>query len=103
MDLSVTTSGTGEALVLLVHGVLDSARSFSQVAELLDSECQLLRYDRRGYGSSAAAAGVPADVEAHIEDLLAVLDNRRAVVVGHSFGGVIAAGAAARAPELVGA
>jgi pimeloyl-ACP methyl ester carboxylesterase len=100
MDLSVTTAGAGEPLVLLVHGVLDNARSFARVMELLDSECQMLAYDRRGYGTSMGADGVPADAERHIEDLLAVLDGRPAVVVGHSFGGVIAAGAAARAPEL---
>ncbi|MCW2522537.1 MAG: alpha/beta hydrolase [Frankiales bacterium] len=103
MDLSVTASGTGEPLVLLVHGVLDNGRSFDRVAELLDSECRLLRYDRRGYGTSADALGVPADADDHVEDLLSVLDGRRAVVVGHSFGGVIAAGAAVRAPELVSA
>jgi pimeloyl-ACP methyl ester carboxylesterase len=100
MDLTVTSAGHGEPLVLLVHGVLDNNRSFARVVELLEPECQLLRYDRRGYGASAEAPGVPADADAHIEDLLAVLDGRPAVVVGHSFGGVIAAGAAARAPEL---
>ena len=100
MGLSVTAAGTGEPLVLLVHGVLDNLRSFASVMDRLDSECRMLAYDRRGYGTSADADGVPADAERHIEDLLAVLDGRPAVVVGHSFGGVIAAGAAARAPEL---
>jgi pimeloyl-ACP methyl ester carboxylesterase len=38
-----------------------------------------------------------------VADLLGVLDGRRAAVVGHSFGGVTALGAAARAPELVAA
>jgi pimeloyl-ACP methyl ester carboxylesterase len=103
MDLSVTTTGTGEDLVLLVHGVLDNERSFTRVRELLDGEGQVLSYDRRGYGRSVGAAGAPVEADGHIEDLLAVLDGRRAVVVGHSFGGVIAAGAAVRAPELVSA
>jgi pimeloyl-ACP methyl ester carboxylesterase len=101
MDLSVTLTGVGEPLVVLVHGVLDSGRSFARVAEILAGECQLLTYDRRGYGKSVDAIGAPADIDRHIDDVLAVLDNRRAVVVGHSFGGVIAAGAALRAPELV--
>jgi pimeloyl-ACP methyl ester carboxylesterase len=101
VDLNVTESGTGEALVVLVHGVLDRGRSFSRVAELLSADCRLAWYDRRGYGASAGAPGVPATIDAHIEDLLTVLDGRRAVVVGHSFGGVVAAGAAARAPAAV--
>jgi pimeloyl-ACP methyl ester carboxylesterase len=101
MDLIVTESGAGEALVVLVHGVLDRGRSFSRVAELLSADCRLLWYDRRGYGTSIDAPGVPASIDTHIADLLTVLDGRRAVVVGHSFGGVVAAGAAARAPEAV--
>jgi pimeloyl-ACP methyl ester carboxylesterase len=101
MDLNVTESGSGDALVVLVHGVLDRGRSFSRVAELLSAECRLLWYDRRGYGSSAGAPGVPATIATHVGDLLTVLDGRRAVVIGHSFGGVVAAGAAALAPEAV--
>ena len=39
MDLIVTESGAGEALVVLVHGVLDRGRSFSRVAEFLSPDC----------------------------------------------------------------
>jgi pimeloyl-ACP methyl ester carboxylesterase len=101
MDLAVTESGTGEALVVFVHGVLDRGRSFTRVAELLSPECRMLWYDRRGYGDSVDAPGVPAGIDVHIGDVVALLAGRRAVVVGHSFGGVIAAGVAARAPESV--
>jgi pimeloyl-ACP methyl ester carboxylesterase len=101
MDLAVTETGTGEPLVVFVHGVLDRGRSFSRVAALLAPDCRALWYDRRGYGDSADAPGVPADIDTHIEDLVTVLDGCRAVVVGHSFGGVVAAGAAVRAPEAV--
>jgi pimeloyl-ACP methyl ester carboxylesterase len=101
MDLMVTESGSGEALVVFVHGVLDRGRSFSGVAEILSPDCRMLWYDRRGYGASTDAPGVPADINTHIDDVLTVLDGRTAVVVGHSFGGVIAAGAAVRAPGSV--
>src|ERR1700731_2836522 len=101
MDLMVTESGSGEALVVFVHGVLDRGRSFSRVAEILSPDCRMLWYDRRGYGASTDAPGVPADISTHIDDVLTVLDGRTAVVVGHSFGGVIAAGAAVRAPGSV--
>lgn len=101
MTLAVTESGAGDVLVVFVHGVLDKGRSFSRVADFLSPACRVLWYDRRGYGASADAPGAPVDVDVHIEDLVAVLDRRRAVVVGHSFGGVIAAGAALRAPESV--
>jgi len=96
MDLIVTESGAGEALVVLVHGVLDRGRSFSRVAEFLSPDCRLAWYDRRGYGASANASGVPAGIDVHIADLVRVLDGRRAVVVGHSFGGVVAAARSCR-------
>jgi len=99
----VTELGAGDRLVVFVHGVLGHGRSFDRVAELLGGQCTLRWYDRRGYAASADAAGAPVDVGRHVDDLLAVLDGRRAVVVGHSFGGVTAMGAGVRAPELVDA
>lgn len=100
-ELAVTESGTGDALVVFVHGVLDRGRSFERVAEVLAPDCRIVLYDRRGYGASIAAGDVPVGVDRHIADLVDVLDGRAAVVVGHSFGGVSAMGAAVRAPELV--
>jgi pimeloyl-ACP methyl ester carboxylesterase len=104
MDLEITEVGSGDELVVLVHGVLDRGTSFRRVAAQLDTECRMLWYDRRGYGRSAgAAAGAPSGVGDHVDDLLAVLDGRHAVVVAHSFGGVTGLGAAVRAPDLVDA
>jgi pimeloyl-ACP methyl ester carboxylesterase len=100
-ELKVTERGSGETLVVFVHGVLDRGRSFDQVVERLESDCRMLTYDRRGYGDSRdvqeAAVGVPE----HVDDLLAILAGRPAVVVGHSFGGNIVLNAAVRAPEIV--
>ncbi len=101
MDLEVTELGSGDALLVFVHGVLDRGTSFRRVADQLDGDCRMLWYDRRGYGRSAAVAGVPSGIDGHIADLLAVLDGRRAVVAAHSFGGITALGAAIRAPESV--
>jgi pimeloyl-ACP methyl ester carboxylesterase len=58
-----------------------------------------IRYDRRGYARSAGL-GAPT-IAGHADDLLAVLDERPGVVVGHSLGGVIALAAAQRRPDLV--
>jgi pimeloyl-ACP methyl ester carboxylesterase len=102
-SLEVTEVGSGDALVVFVHGVLGRGGAFDRVADVLAAECRMLWYDRRGYGASAGAPGAPAAIDTHIDDLLAVLDGHRAVLVGHSFGGVTAMGAAARQPELVSA
>lgn len=99
MDLSVTEVGSGEALVLFTHGVLDRGRSFQRVADRLEGRCRIRWYDRRGYGSSTGGPAV--GVAEHIVDAVAVLDGEPAVVVGHSFGGVIALGVAATAVDLV--
>jgi pimeloyl-ACP methyl ester carboxylesterase len=100
-DLVVTESGEGDDLVVFVHGVLDRGRSFRFVGEELAGECRMAWYDRRGYGDSAVSTPEPVGVAVHADDLLDVLDGRRAVVVGHSFGGVTALLGAVRSPELV--
>jgi pimeloyl-ACP methyl ester carboxylesterase len=101
LGLVVRESGLGSPRVVFVHGVLDRGRSFERVAALLEDECRMLWYDRRGYGDSIDAPGGPVGVHGHIDDLVGVLDGEPAVVVGHSFGGVTVVGAALRAPELV--
>lgn len=98
--LEVVELGAGEDLVVFVHGVLDRGRSFRFVAEELAGECQMLWYDRRGYGSALDPGQEPGGVEGHATDLLEVLAGRPAVLVGHSFGGVSALVAALRAPAL---
>jgi pimeloyl-ACP methyl ester carboxylesterase len=86
-------------LVVVVHGAMDRSSSFGRVARHLE-QFDLLRYDRRGYGRSAELA--PHDtIAGQVDDLLAVLGDRSATVFGHSIGGVIAAAAAARAPEQI--
>lgn len=102
-DLHLFEDGTGDQLVVFVHGVLDRASSFGRVAAFLSDQCHMVFYDRRGYGQSVAAAAQPADIGVHADDLLDVLDGRRAVVVGHSFGGVSVLHAALRHPELFAA
>jgi pimeloyl-ACP methyl ester carboxylesterase len=102
-DLHLSEEGTGDQLVVFVHGVLDRGSSFRKSAAFLPAECRMVFYDRRGYGQSLTAAKVPVGVDVHSDDLVAILDGRRAVVVGHSFGGVTVLGAALRHPELVSA
>lgn len=90
--------GTGPTVVL-VHGTMDRSASFGRVTRLLDG-LRVVRYDRRGYGRSAEA-GPPESFAQQVDDLLAVIGEEPAVVFGHSYGGTIALGAAARAPESV--
>ena len=99
MDLQVTEVGDGP-LVVFVHGVLSRGVLFDRVVDRLAGECRMRWYDRRGYGESADR-GEPVGIATHVDDLIAVIGDEPAVVVGHSLGGVTVMGAAGRAPELV--
>jgi pimeloyl-ACP methyl ester carboxylesterase len=82
-------------VVVLVHGSLDRAGSFARVIRRLD-DVHTVAYDRRGYHRSRDVVPVHETLDGHVGDLLAVIDGRPAVVVGHSYGGDIALGAALR-------
>jgi pimeloyl-ACP methyl ester carboxylesterase len=87
-----------EALVVLVHGSLDRSASFTRVLRRLD-DLHTVVYDRRGYNHSREALPLNDSLGGHVDDLLAVIDGRPAVVVGHSYGGDVALGAALRHGE----
>ena len=94
-------------LVVLVHGSLDRGTSFTRVLRRLPGY-HVVTYDRRGYQRSRFARP-PGDEDAHtvhVADLLAIVDTHRSpgqptVVVGHSYGGSIALGAALADPGAV--
>lgn len=94
-------------LVVLVHGSMDRSAGLLRLSRRLDDMSCVLRYDRRGYGRSVGM-GAPFTVAQHVDDLAALLDERArgrraALVFGHSFGGNVALGLAARRPDLVAA
>ncbi len=86
---------TAGPVVVLVHGSLDRAASFTRVLRRL-TDLHTIVYDRRGYQGSRHVLPVNTTLDGHIDDLLAVIRDRPAVVVGHSYGGDIAVGAALR-------
>jgi pimeloyl-ACP methyl ester carboxylesterase len=93
--------GQGEP-VLLLHGYLDSHKSFFRLFNALGAEFTLYAPDQRGHGASALAAnyeiaGFTADAIA----LLQQLDLGPVHVAGHSLGGIVAQRIAAARPELV--
>ncbi len=94
-----------EPIVVMVHGTLDRGTSFIRLRNALSSH-HVIAYDRRGYHRSRDALG-PSGTEhdgsfaSHLEDLFEVLDEREAVVVGHSYGGNLALAAAYQRPDLV--
>ena len=99
--------GDGPVVVLL-HGFLDQAGSWHDVAcALAATGAVVLAPDHRGHGRSAWAGPGQhyafADYLADLDALLEALGLRRAVLVGHSMGGTMAALYASLRPERVGA
>ncbi|HEY4946794.1 MAG TPA: alpha/beta hydrolase [Acidimicrobiales bacterium] len=90
-----SSSGADEPVLVMVHGSLDRSASFARVLRRLD-DLHTVVYDRRGYHRSRDALPINTTIDGHIDDLLAVIDDRPSVVVGHSYGGDIALGAALR-------
>jgi pimeloyl-ACP methyl ester carboxylesterase len=78
---------------------MDRGASFGRVTRHL-ADLAVVRYDRRGYAHSVDEP-VSDDLDVHVDDLLDVVGDRPAVVVGHSLGGVIALAAAERRPQVV--
>jgi pimeloyl-ACP methyl ester carboxylesterase len=86
--------------VLLLHGQPGSARDWDAVVAALGDRARPVLMTRPGWDGRTA----PATLEGNAEAALRVLDDagaERAVVVGHSLGGAVAAWLAATRPERV--
>jgi len=88
--------------VVCVHGVGQHGGIFEELAERLVAQGRsVVAVDLRGHGDSGREP--PWNTDTHLEDLLETLDAQgieRAVWIGHSFGGRLAAVAAASEPKL---
>jgi pimeloyl-ACP methyl ester carboxylesterase len=88
--------------VVFVHGTPGEAEHW--VRYLKDPELAarftLITYDRPGFGGSTAGF---QNLDTQVKALRAILDqlDQPAILVGHSLGGAIVLGAAARYPEMV--
>jgi pimeloyl-ACP methyl ester carboxylesterase len=97
--------GTGPVIVLL-HGNGTMARDFalSGVLDLLAKDHRVIAFDRPGFGFSERPRDriwTAAAQAALLHEALLKLDLRRAVVVGHSWGTLVALALALREPADV--
>jgi pimeloyl-ACP methyl ester carboxylesterase len=94
-----TSAAAAAPTVVLVHGSLDRGATFARVVRRL-GDLHVVTYDRRGYNRSRAMP-VARSLEEHVADLVSVAGDGPAVVVGHSYGGDVALGAAIDAPGVI--
>jgi pimeloyl-ACP methyl ester carboxylesterase len=104
LQMRVTLQGQGP-LVLLAHGFPELSHSWChQVAALAAAGFRVAAPDMRGYGGTTA----PADIEQYtllhlvgdMVDLVRVLGESQAVIVGHDWGAAVAWNSALLRPDL---
>src|ERR1700722_158590 len=84
--------GSAGPIVLCVHGITSSRRSWTRLGETLAPDHRVYAYDQRGHGDSAAILG-PMTLQRSVADLAAValaLPGQVDLLIGHSWGGAVA-------------
>ena len=98
-------SGKGTAPMLLIHGMNAHSRWWDFIAPQLADDYRIAAMDLTGMGDSDYRYAY--DAETYAAEIVAVCDNAGfgddVVVVGHSFGGMMAAKAANLFPQRFGA
>jgi pimeloyl-ACP methyl ester carboxylesterase len=93
------------APIVLVHGWTCQLRFWTlQIQQLAADGFRVIAYDLRGHGRSGRPEHRDYSIDAHADDLAAVLDaalaeDERAIVAGHSLGGMTLVAYAGRHPE----
>ncbi|MFO1541354.1 MAG: alpha/beta fold hydrolase, partial [Chloroflexota bacterium] len=98
--------GDARPAVVLLHATLGAADALLRLAGELAPDARPLLLDRRGTPASPLAVPGPVAVARHVADVRDLLDasgEARAVLLGHSFGGVVALAFAAAFPDRVAA
>jgi len=90
-DVRYVKAGSGPVMVL-IHGILGSRRSWEQLVSLLVQDFTVIAPDLLGHGDSAKprADYTLGGHAGRLRDLLDTLGVERATLVGHSLGGGVA-------------
>jgi pimeloyl-ACP methyl ester carboxylesterase len=99
-QVTYRTAGSGPVLLLL-HGIANSSKTWEGVAPALAERFTLIAPDLLGHGESATPRG-DYSLGAHasgVRDVLTALGHDRMTVIGHSLGGGIAMQFAYQFPE----
>ena len=84
--------GTSGPVILCVHGIASSRRSWTRLGETLGHDYRVFAYDQRGHGDSANVLG-PMTLDRSVADLRTVagsLPGPVDLLIGHSWGGAVA-------------
>lgn len=101
-SLQAEQQGQGAVAVVFESGFGQGAGVWKDTIAQLGADCTCIAYARAGLGSSGTD-GAPKTIEQHLQDLGAVMDTlapgRKVVLVGHSYGGLLATQFARQYPQ----
>lgn len=100
IELHYESDGSGPP-VILIAGMLSDSASWGVFVDPLAKQFTVIRPDNRTTGRTKPTLA-PTSPQQNAADILALMDHlgiQKALIVGHSMGGYIAAELAARAPE----
>lgn len=96
-------NGRGDLPIVCLHGLVDDRRIWKRLTGLLAESHRTICVDQRAHGDSGAPAG-PYTREDLADDVARLLDGlgiERAVLMGHSMGGIVSMTAALRHPDRI--
>lgn len=100
--LQADARGQGSTTVVFESGFGQGAEAWQDVIAELGPQCRCIAYARAGVGKSGTD-GKPKTIDAHVQDLAAVIaslaPDTKVVLVGHSYGGLVATTYARKHPD----
>lgn len=101
--ISTRTAGTGDDLVVLVHGVTGNHDDWGPIADrLIEAGCRVTTVDQRGHGDSTVGSdgfGAPR-LGRDLAHVFEQLDLKAVTLIGHSMGGMAALAMAIERPDI---
>ena len=95
----------GGTTILVAHGAWSAGWAWKKMHPLMAAAGhRLVTPTQTGLGEREHLANPSVDLETHIQDLLGVIKHEELkdfVLIGHSYGGMVATGVADRVPELI--
>jgi pimeloyl-ACP methyl ester carboxylesterase len=105
LRMRVARTGRGDPLVVMLHGFPECWYSWRHQLFALSPPYECVAPEMRGYGETDAPRGVENyRIEKLVDDVAALIERlgrKRAVIVGHDWGGAVAWATAMIRPELV--
>lgn len=104
IEMFYNERGEGKPHFVLIHGWTGNHTRWGKLPEMLSVDHHVIDYDLRGHSRSEKNISLDYGFSSHVMDLLGLLDVLsidKAVICGHSMGGMIAQNFALAFPERV--